>query len=75
MDEFDCLHSYLSGFKRVIGVGAEFTSISLSIAIADGIAMAAHWPTYSREHLNPCSTTRLIATIRSINQRINKKQA
>ena len=74
MDEFDCLHSHLSGFKRVIGVGAEFTSISLSIAIADGIAMAAHWPTYSNDHLNPCSIPRPIATISSIHQGINKKQ-
>ena len=43
MNEFDCLHRHLSGFKRVICIGAEFAPISLAIAIADGVTVPAHW--------------------------------
>jgi len=42
MDEFDCLHGHLPGFKRVICIGTDFAPISLTIAVADGVTVAAH---------------------------------
>ena len=74
VNEFDCLHGNLSSFKRIIRIGTEFAPISLTIAIADGVTVAAHWPGHSSDHLNPCSATSLIATILSISEGINNKQ-
>ena len=56
MDKSDRLHSNLSSFIRVIGIGTELTFVSVTIAIADGVTVAAHWPNHSSELLNPCST-------------------
>ena len=42
MDEFDCLHSNLSGFKGVIRIGTKCAPISLTIAVANGVTVAAH---------------------------------
>jgi len=42
MDEFERFHGNLPGFKRVIRIGTEFAPMTLSIAIADGVTVAAH---------------------------------
>ena len=42
MYEFDCLHCNLPGFKGVICIGTKFAPISLTIAIANGVTVAAH---------------------------------
>ena len=73
MDKSDCLHSNLPGFKRVICIGTKFTSISLSIAITDGVAMEAHCDLI-QVIFNTCSAIWVIATIFSISEGINKKR-
>jgi len=42
MNEFDCLHRNLPGFKGVISIGTKFAPISLTIAVANGVTVAAH---------------------------------
>ena len=73
MNEFDCLHGHLPGFKRVICIGTKFTSISLTIAVTDGVAMAAHFHII-QVIINTCSGTSTIAMIFLISERINKKR-
>ena len=57
MNEFDHLDGNLPCLKRIICVSAEFAFLPLAIAIANGVAVAAHWPTLSVVHVNPCSAT------------------
>ena len=62
MDEFNSFHGNLSGFIRVIGIGAEFAPISFTISIADGVTMAVHSPSQSKDQLDPCSAEGFVAT-------------
>ena len=42
MDKFDCLHGNLPSLKRVIRIGTELAPIPLTIAVTDGVTVAAH---------------------------------
>ena len=55
MDKFDHLDGNLSCLIRIICVSTEFAFLPVAIAIANGVAVAAHWPSQSIGHLNPCS--------------------
>ena len=66
MYELDSFHCNLPGLIGVIGVCAKFTFTPIAIAIANGVTVAAHLPSHSNVHMNPCSTTCLDATNSSI---------
>ncbi|WP_320674159.1 hypothetical protein [Prochlorococcus sp. MIT 1341] len=63
MHEFDRFHSDLPCFIRVICIGTEFKSVSIPIAIADGITMAAHLPCRSSDQLKLWLPSGINATI------------
>ncbi len=62
MDELNRLHGDLPSFIRIMCVGAELAPVSFAIAIADGVTVAAHSLSHSRDHLNPCLAACSIAT-------------
>jgi len=47
MDEFDGFHGHLPRFIGIIGVSAELTPMPFSISVANGVTVAAHWPSHS----------------------------